>query len=128
MWTPTGKPCTDIVAIPLLNVGSFVTARIWSLTATAACPSQRIGIRIGGLARSELARACLSNLRTQSWIQLNPPDIGAPGSFPWFCHYVADSVKFSLNFGHIRILIRNLAGTDQRKVAILQSCTLKLDS
>src|ERR1019366_10112567 len=33
---------------------SFATARIWSLTATAGCPSQEIAIRIGGLAFGEL--------------------------------------------------------------------------
>src|ERR1019366_7921536 len=46
----------------------------------------------------------------------------APGSLPWFCHFVADSVKFFLDFGHIPVLIRNLAGADQRSVALFQSC------
>jgi len=39
---------------------------------------------------------------------------------PILIHLVADSVKFFLDFGHIQVLVRNLAGTDQRHFALLQ--------
>ena len=46
---------SSIVTTPSrLRRRSLATARIWSLTATAGCPSQEIGIRIGGLAFGEL--------------------------------------------------------------------------
>lgn len=37
--------------------------------------------------------------------------------------FVADSVKFSLDFGHVEVLIRYLAGPDQRNVELFQSCS-----
>jgi hypothetical protein len=46
---------SSVVTAPSqLRSRSFATARIWSLTATAGCPSLQIGIRIGGLAFGEL--------------------------------------------------------------------------
>jgi hypothetical protein len=44
----------------------------------------------------------------------------APGSLPWFGHFVANFVKVSLDFGHVQVLIHNLAGTDQGNIAFFQ--------
>ena len=89
---------SSVVATPSrLRRRSFATARIWSLTATVGCPSQEMGIRIGGLAFGELdsgttitvlrlsfstpteitTQGRVLNLRTERRTQRYPPDITA---------------------------------------------------
>jgi hypothetical protein len=80
---------------------------------------------IEDLNRNHNTGAGLANLRSQRQI-LRYPHRRAPGSLPRPCHFVANSVKFFLDFGHIRVPVRDLAGTDQRHFALRQSRSQRL--
>ena len=117
---------------------SFVTARIWSTTATAARPSQVSDTKSGGLPAGELERGITTTVR-RCWftifvvstrqgrvLRISAPSVGSSlthqtsprrGSSPRFGGFFGDGVELFFNGSNLRIVVCDSARLHQMPVA-----------
>jgi hypothetical protein len=116
---------------------SFVTARIWSTTATAAWPSQVSGTKSGGLPAGELERGITTTVR-RCWfaifvvstrqgrvLRISAPSVGSSlthqtsprrGCAPRFGGFLGDGVELFFNGSNLRIVVCDSARFHQMLV------------
>jgi hypothetical protein len=117
---------------------SFVTARIWSTTATVALPSQVSGTSSGGLATGELDRGTTTTVR-RCWLtrfvvstrqgrvlRISAPSVGSSlthqmsprrGSAPRLGAFLGEGVELFFNSSDLRIVVCDPASLHQMQVA-----------
>ncbi len=122
----------------LLRKRSFVTARIWSTTATPVRPSQVSATKSGGLPAGELERGITTTVR-RCWftifvvstrqgrvLRISAPSVGSSlihqtsprrGSGPRFGGFFGDGVELFFNGSNPRIVVCDSARLHQMPVA-----------
>src|SRR5260370_12991881 len=134
----TAVSCCALTLSILRRNRSFVTARIWSTTATVSLPSQVNGTNSGGLPEGELDKGITTTLR-RCWftifvvstkqarvLRTSAPSVGSSlthqtsprrGKGPRLCGFLGDGVEFFFNGPHLRIVICDAARLHQMSVA-----------
>ena len=130
--------CCALILSILRRNRSFVTARIWSTTATAVRPSQVSGTKSGGLPAGELERGITTTVR-RCWftifvvstrqgrvLRISPPSVGSSlthqtsprrGNGPRFGGFLGDGVELFFNGANLRIVVCDSARLHQMPVA-----------
>ena len=130
--------CCAVILSILRRNRSFVTARIWSTTATAVRPSQVSGTKSGGLPAGELERGITTTVR-RCWftifvvstrqgrvLRISAPSAGSSlthqtsprrGSTPRFGGFFGECVELFFNGSNLRIVVCDSARLHQMPVA-----------
>jgi hypothetical protein len=133
----TALNCCALIISILRRNRSFVTARIWSTTATAARPSQVIGTKSGGPLAGELESGITTTVR-RWWfaifvvstrqgrvLRISAPSVGSSlthqtsprrGCAPRFGGFLGDGVELFFNGSNLRIVVCDSARFHQRLV------------